>query len=137
MRVLLERMRQHPWPEVHRRFRTICCTHWQTSAVIGTVREAFWHPRRFRRNLVMVSMDIRQCFDHMDTCRVVAALQAIQLPRWLVTGVARELCHLKAIARKAHVEWTPEFGYAKKGKRVMLTHWHYSTSSSTPFLITC
>ena len=49
------------------RFRTIGHTlGWQTSAVSGTIREAFWQTQRFRRDLVMVSMDIRQCFDHMD-----------------------------------------------------------------------
>ena len=50
---------------------------------------------RFRRGLVMVSKDSRQCFDHMDIRRVVTALQSRHLP-WLVgEGFARELCHLK------------------------------------------
>ena len=70
MRVLVERMRQHPRPDVPRRFHTIGVTQgWQTSAVPDTIRKAFWHARRFRRKLVMVRMDIRQCFDHMDVRR--------------------------------------------------------------------
>ena len=40
--------------------------------------EAFWHAQRFRRNLVMASMDIRQCFNHMDNRKVIEALQARQ-----------------------------------------------------------
>ena len=105
VRILVERMRQYPRPDVPRRFHTMCFTQgWQTSAVTGTDREAFWHAQRFRRSLVMVSMDIRQCFDHMDIRRVVTALQSRHLPRWLVRGFARELCHLKAKARIADAE---------------------------------
>ena len=51
VRILVERMRQYPGPDVPRRFHTIGCTQgWQTSAVTGTFREAFWHaqiPTRF------------------------------------------------------------------------------------------
>ena len=99
------------------RFRTIGHTlGWQTSAVSGTIREAFWHAQRFRRDLVMVSMDIRQCFDHMDNRRVVRALQERHLPRWLVRGLARELYHLTASARIADGDWIPELDFSKGGK---------------------
>ena len=64
----------------------------------------------------MVSMDIRRCFDHVSTCRVLAALQARQLPRWLVKGLARELCLLEARARISDAEWGPEFDFYKGGK---------------------
>ena len=72
VRILVERMRKatqtadsqqipHNRPHVG----------WQTSAVSGTIREAFWLAQRFRRDLVMVSMDVRQCFDHVDNRRVI------------------------------------------------------------------
>ena len=42
MRVLVERMRQHPRPDVHRRFHTVGATQsWQTSTVI--------RPKLYRR----------------------------------------------------------------------------------------
>ena len=117
VRILVESMRKHPRPQVANRFHTIGYTlSWQTSAVSGTIREAFWHAQRFRRDLVMVSMDIRQCFDHMDNRRVIRALQERQLPRWLVRGYAREVCPLKARARIADADWTPEFDFSKGGK---------------------
>ena len=50
MRVLVERMIQHPRPDVPRRVHTFGFTQgWQTSAVIGTIRDTFWCARRFRR----------------------------------------------------------------------------------------
>ena len=117
VRILVERMRKHPRPQVANRFHTIGYTlGWQTSAVSGTVREAFWHAQRFCRNLVMVSMDIRHCFDHMDIRRVVTALQSRHLPRWFVRGFARELRHLKAKARIAVADWTQDFDFSKGGK---------------------
>ena len=51
VRILVERMRKHPRPQVANRFHTIGNTlGWQTGAVSGTIREAFWHAQRFRRN---------------------------------------------------------------------------------------
>ena len=89
---------------------------WQTSAVIGTVKEAFWHARRWRCNVVMVSMDIHQCFDHMDARGVVAAVQARQSPRWLVRGVARDLYLLNSTTRTPDAEWALEFDCCKGRK---------------------
>ena len=106
MRVLVENMRQHP---------VLTCPDRSTRSVSrqvgGTTREAFWHARPSRRNLVMVSMDIRQFFDHMDVRRVIAALQARHFPRWLVRDVARDLCFLRARARIADADWTPELKF--------------------------
>ena len=53
-----------------------------------------------------------------DTWRQVlmVALQERQLPRWLVRGFARELCHLNAEARTANADWTPEFDFSKGGE---------------------
>ena len=117
MCVLVGRVRQHPRPDVHRGVQTVGFTQgWQTSAVISTVKGAFWHVRRCRCNVVRVSMDIHQCFDHMDTRRFSAALQARHLRRWLVRGVARELCLLKATARTSDAGWTPEFDFCKGEK---------------------
>ena len=132
MRVFVERMRQHPRSGVHRRVHKIGFTQgWQTSAVIGTVKEVFWHARRWRCNVVMVSMDIHQCLDHMDARGVVAAVQARQSPRWLVRGVARELCLLKATARipDGSGPWNLTAARAENG--VVLSHQLYSTSSSS------
>ena len=43
VRILVERMRKQPRPRVANRFHTIGYTRgWQTSAVSGTIREAFW-----------------------------------------------------------------------------------------------
>ena len=52
-------------------------------------------------------------FDHIDTRSVVAALQARQLPRWLVRGVARGA--LSSQEQNAHIgaEWVPEFDFCK------------------------
>ena len=55
----------------------------------------------------VATWDIRQRFDHMDNRQVI---------RWLVRGFARELCHLKARARIADADWTPEFDFSKGGK---------------------
>ena len=61
-------------------------------------------------------MDIRQCCDHMDIRRAVTALQSRHLPMWLVSGFERELCHLKAKARIADADWTPDFEFSKGRK---------------------
>ena len=128
MRVLLERMRQHPRPDVPRRFHTIRFTQgWQTSAVIGTMREGFWHALRFRRNVAMVIMDIRQCFDHMDVRRVIAAPQPRHLPRWLVRGVARELCLLRA----------RQSTHRRHGLKTQVESTTSQRTSPAPFLNTC
>ena len=107
MRVLVQRMRQHPRPDGPRGFHTIGFTQgWQTSAVTGTIRKAFWHALRCRRNLVMVSVEVRQCFDHIDVRR---------------GDVARELNLLRDRARIADADWT----------QVESTHQHFSTNFSS------
>ena len=75
----------------------------------------------------MMSMDIRQCLDHMDTRRVITALQSPHLPRWLVRGFARDLCHLKAMARIADAI-SISVKVEEQGASI---HMHYSTNSSS------
>ena len=58
-----------------------------THRAVTGIREAFWHALRFRRSLVMVSMDIRQCFDHMDIRRVVACPAATSSTEMVGDGI--------------------------------------------------